>query len=85
MAIKNNKAMEVEYMKLLERERAIHREGIIEGIIEGEKRGKIEFSKLTIILLEEGKIEELKRAAQDEDYREELLRRYNIITHKKSL
>ena len=81
MAIKNNKAMEVEYMKLLERERAIHREGIIEG----EKRGKIEFSKLTIILLEEGKIEELKRAAQDEDYREELLRRYNIITHEKSL
>jgi hypothetical protein len=81
MAIKNNKAMEVEYMKLLERERAIHREGIIEG----EKRGKIEFSKLTIILLEEGKIEELKRAAQDEDYREELLRRYNIITYKKSL
>lgn len=81
MAIKNNKAMEVEYMKLLERERAIHREGIIEE----EKRGKIEFSKLTIILLEEGKIEELKRAAQDEDYREELLRRYNIITHKKSL
>ena len=60
---------------------AIHREGIIEG----EKRGKIEFSKLTIILLEEGKIEELKKAAQDEDYREELLRRYNIITHKKSL
>ena len=81
MAIKNNKAMEVEYMKLLERERAIHREGIIEV----EKRGKIEFSKLTMILLEEGKIEELKRAAQDEDYREELLRRYNIITHKKSL
>jgi hypothetical protein len=81
MAIKNNKAMEVEYMKLLEREIAIHREGIIEG----EKRGKIEFSKLIIILLEEGKIEELKRAAQDEDYREELLRRYNIITHKKSL
>lgn len=68
-------------MKLLEREIAIHREGIIEG----EKRGKIEFSKLIIILLEEGKIEELKRAAQDEDYREELLRRYNIITHKKSL
>jgi hypothetical protein len=81
MAIKNNKAMEVEYMKLLEREIAIHREGIIEG----EKRGKIEFSKLIIILLEEGKIEELKRAAQDEDYREELLRRYNIITYKKSL
>lgn len=68
-------------MKLLEREIAIHREGIIEG----EKRGKIEFSKLIIILLEEGKIEELKRAAQDEDYREELLRRYNIITYKKSL
>lgn len=61
MAIKNNKAMEVEYMKLLERERAIHREGIIEV----EKRGKIEFSKLTMILLEEGKIEELKKAAQD--------------------
>ncbi|MDO4321195.1 MAG: hypothetical protein Q4C61_01590 [Lachnospiraceae bacterium] len=50
------------------------KEGIKTGMAEGEKR----FAGLTQKLLQEGRTQELLRAAADESYREELYRKYQL-------
>ena len=54
-------------------------EGIKEGIKEGCMLGEENMSKLMNILLENGRIDEAKRAAADKIYREKLYKENNII------
>lgn len=54
------------------------KEGKREGRREGKREGELLFARLTQILLKDGKVEILSRAADDEGYRKELYRRYGI-------
>ena len=53
-------------------------EGIEQGIEQGISKGQEVFARLTKILLDTGKQDELLRAATDEVYRRELLKQYNL-------
>ena len=44
----------------------------------GEKKAETRLRKLMGLLYEESKIEDMKRIANDEEYLEELYRRYNL-------
>lgn len=50
------------------------------GIIEGEAKGKALFAALTAKLLDSGRIDDLKRAAEDENYRDALMIELEIKT-----
>ena len=80
--IKNNKEMEVEYMTLMQRDREKYEEGREEGLEEGLKKGlkegRAEMAALTEYLLKENRLEDLKRAAVDANYQEELFRELNL-------
>ena len=58
-------------------------EGIQEGIQKGIQKGKLEGANIIIrlyeILLNEGSMDKLKRATQDETYRYELLKEYDLL------
>lgn len=60
-----------------------YREGEAHGRKEGRKEGKLEgesnFATLSLKLLSEGKTEELKRAAQDDQFRQKLYQEYEIV------
>ena len=51
---------------------------ISDGRNEGRREGELLFARLTQILLKDGKVEILSRAADDEGYRKELYKRYGI-------
>lgn len=59
-----------------------YREGEAHGRKEGRKEGKLEgesnFATLSLKLLSEGKTEELKRAAQDDQFRQKLYQEYEM-------
>ena len=77
--VKQNKDMEVEYMTLLQRDRENLELGREEGLKEGLKRGSEHMVALTKLLLEENRIEDLKRASEDIDFRKELFEEYGIL------
>ena len=58
-------------------------EGIQKGKLEGIQEGKLEGANIIIrlyeILLNEGSMDKLKRATQDETYRYELLKEYDLL------
>ena len=53
--------------------------GIAEGIREGKSEGIQLLSDLITILMKQGKMEELQRAAQDRTYCEQLLKEYQLL------
>ena len=57
--------------------------GIQEGLQRGIQKGKLEGANIIIrlyeILLNEGSMDKLKRATQDETYRYELLKEYDLL------
>lgn len=65
--VKESKEMEVEYMTLLQRDR------------ENIQQGQENMAALTKILLEENRTDDLKRALEDTDFRNELFEEYNIL------
>ena len=65
--VKENKEMEVEYMTLLQRD------------MENIQQGQENMAALTKILLEENRTDDLKRALEDTDFRNELFEEYNIL------
>ena len=77
--VKQNKDMEVEYMTLLQRYRENLELGREEGLKEGLKKGSECMATLTKILLSENRIEDLKRASEDIDFRKELFEEYGIL------
>lgn len=52
--------------------------GIEKGIEQGIARGEANFARLTEILLEESRMDELKKAASDKEYRGQLYEKYGI-------
>ena len=58
-------------------------EGIQRGIQQGIQKGKLEGANIIIrlyeILLNEGSMDKLKRATNDEAYRYELLKEYDLL------
>ncbi len=70
---------EREIRLIREDERAIGREeGMKKGMEEGIEKGRQSILTLSKILLNTGRIDDLKRVADDEAYLEELCREYNI-------
>ena len=65
--VKESKELEVEYMTLLQRDR------------ENIQQGQENMAALTKILLEENRTDDLKRALEDTDFRNELFEEYNIL------
>ena len=57
--------------------------GKLEGIQEGIQKGKLEGANIIVrlyeILLNEGSMDKLKRATNDEAYRYELLKEYDLL------
>lgn len=45
---------------------------------DGFKSGSERMTKLTRILLEENRLEDLKKVTEDKEFREELMKKYNI-------
>ena len=52
--------------------------GLAQGIERGTQHGKEQMSALTAKLLEENRLDDLKRATQDDEFREKLLREFNL-------
>ncbi len=53
-------------------------EGIELGLAEGEARGAEKFAKLADILLDAGRIDDLKRASNDAAYRDTLFQEFHL-------
>ena len=88
-SIENTKIKEAHYMcdvihAMIDEgvERGIQ-EGIQRGIQQGIQKGKLEGANIIIrlyeILLNEGSMDKLKRATNDEAYRYELLKEYDLL------
>ena len=84
--IKSSKEMEAEYMTLMQRDRENieegrelgRAEGIVLGREEGRAEGNDQMASLNQRLLSENRIEDLKRASEDADFRNQLFREYGI-------
>ena len=68
---KKNREWRHEYMTLLMRDQ--------ENQKIGEKRGEDKLAKLIILLNEDGRLSDILRVSQDEEYRQELYEEYHII------
>lgn len=49
-----------------------------DGFKSGSESGSERMTKLTRILLEENRLEDLKKVTEDKEFREELMKKYNI-------
>ena len=74
-AVKQDKEVGVQYMKSWEREMLIWEEGKEEGIQC--------LNKLIIKLTEDGRADDIVKAAQDEDYQKQLLEEYGLVDNGK--
>lgn len=54
------------------------KEGVDQGVRQGVKQGRQQISKLFQLLLADGRLEELSRAAADELFQKKLLKEYRI-------
>ena len=74
-----NEANEKEAKYMCEVLDIIENRGIARGLEKGRQEGADMVSKLNELLLNEGNIDNLRRANTDKDYRYKLLREYNIL------
>ena len=93
--IKASEQMGVTYMKMEERERLVKEEAIERGLREGRIRGREEgreegrkegieaatdrINRLNKHLIQDGRIEDLRRSLEDIDYQKKLIEEYNIV------
>lgn len=66
-------------MKSFEIEQRIRREALEEGLEEGRKEGSKRYSRLIGVLFEQHREQELKLAAEDEEYRNRLYEEFHIL------
>lgn len=78
--IKQSKEMEVEYMTLRQRDL----ENIELGREEGREQGQENMAALMKILLQENRMEDLKRVIDDADFRKKLFTEYHITETKEN-
>ncbi len=55
------------------------REGIKEGIQEGIQQGENRLNQLNLRLISEKRYDDMERAAKDEEYRNKLYKKYDIL------
>ena len=100
-AVKRDKEVGVQYMKSWEREMLIREEGKVEGREEGRVEGREEgreegkemgkqeerrrLNTLILRLTEDGRADDIVKAAQDEVYQKQLLEEYGLIDNGKEL
>ena len=92
-AVKRDKEVGVQYMKSWEREMLIREEGKEEGREEGREEGKEvgkqeerrRLNTLILRLTEDGRADDIVKAAQDEVYQKQLLEEYGLIDNGKEL
>lgn len=77
-SVKRNEEWRREYMKEFLIRNEIREEGYAEGKADGKAEGETLFAKLSEVLMQDAKLEELQRAIKDIDYRELLYREYKI-------
>ena len=82
-AVKRDKEVGVQYMKSWEREMLIREEGKEEGREEGREEGIQCLNKLIIKLTEDGRADDIVKAAQDEGYQKQLLEEYGLVDNGK--
>ena len=86
-AVKRDKEVGVQYMKSWEREMLIREEGKEEGREEGREEGKEvgkqeerrRLNTLILRLTEDGRADDIVKAAQDEGYQKQLLEEYGLV------
>ena len=86
-AVKRDKEVGVQYMKSWEREMLIREEGKEEGREEGREEGKEvgkqeerrRLNTLILRLTEDGRADDIVKAAQDEGYQRQLLEEYGLV------
>ena len=66
-------------MKSWERDERIREDGIEEGLQKGRREAMDNMSTLILQLLSLGRIEDIKRASEDENAREQLFKEFNIV------
>lgn len=76
--VKQSKEMEVEYMTLLQRDRENREEGLEQGLEQGLEKGLEKMTALTKFLLSENRMDELKKALEDIDFRNQLFEEYHL-------
>ena len=53
-------------------------EGLVEGISEGISVGKQQLTELYRLLIQEGRMDDLKKATEDSDFQDKLLKEYQL-------
>ena len=82
-AVKRDKEVGVQYMKSWEREMLIREEGKVEGKEVGKQEERRRLNTLILRLTEDGRADDIVKAAQDEDYQKQLLEEYGLVDNSK--
>ena len=78
-AVKRDKEVGVQYMKSWEREMLIREEGKVEGKEVGKQEERRRLNTLILRLTEDGRADDIVKAAQDEGYQKQLLEEYGLV------
>ncbi|MDD6268130.1 MAG: hypothetical protein PUA92_09670, partial [Clostridium sp.] len=78
-AVKRDKEVGVQYMKSWEREMLIREEGKVEGKEVGKQEERRRLNTLILRLTEDGRADDIVKAAQDEGYQRQLLEEYGLV------
>ena len=76
--IKTSTSVEVEYMKMEERERLVKEEATERGLREGRKEGEERLARLLINLSKQNRQEDSNRALKDLEYRKKLYEEFGL-------
>ena len=76
--IKTSTSVEVEYMKMDERERLVKEEATERGLREGRKEGEERLARLLINLSKQNRQEDSNRALKDLEYRKKLYEEFGL-------
>ena len=78
-AVKQDREVGVQYMKSWEREMLIREEGKVEGKEVGKQEERRRLNTLILRLTEDGRADDIVKAAQDEGYQKQLLEEYGLV------
>ena len=76
--VKRKKEVGINYMKSWEMERYVRREAFQEGFDDGFNDGTERINKLNTLLIEDGRMEDLVKAAKDKEYQKALLEEFQL-------
>lgn len=76
--VKHKKEVGINYMKSWEYEKMVHDEAFNSGYNDGFTNATEKANQLTILLAEAGRMDDIVRAARDNEFREQLLKEFNL-------